>query len=192
MTTKINCQFQYRICYSILQGIKTVLSTLSLVQKSSNAHDCESRDWWTLFRGHALPLLLCVSKTISWAWYVPSSSDSSDHRSSAVSPRYKYNYFLRTDTWWVNGVWRLMSIVKRLPGVLNVTQNLRIVLLFDRRVDRSSFTLLLPPFPFWTFLYTSAQSRDCKIFLWTINLPRTYQRVELWLELRLNVHNLIV
>ena len=165
------------------------INFISLVQKSSNSHECESRDWWTLFRGHALPLLLCVSKTISWAWYVPSSSDNSDHRSSAVSPRHKYNYFLRSDTWWVNGVCRLMSIVKRLPGVLDVTQNLRIVLLFDRRVDGSSVT---PPFPFWTFLYMSAQSRDCKIFLWTIILLRTYQRVQLRLKLRLNAHYLIV
>ena len=79
--------------------------------------------------------------------------------------------------------------VQRLPGGLDVTQNLRIVLLFDRRVDGSSVT---PPFPFWTFLYMSAQSRDCKIFLWTIILLRTYQRVQLRLKLRLNAHYLIV
>ena len=33
-----------------------------------------------------LPLVLWVSNKISWAWYVPSSSDSSSQSSSAVSP----------------------------------------------------------------------------------------------------------
>ena len=157
-----------------------------------NSHDYQSRDLWTLFRGHALPLVLCVSKTISWAWYVPSSSESSDHKSSAVSPTdTNITIFssVTRDELMGCGDW---CHVQRLPGGLDVTQNLRIVLLFDRIVDSSSVTPPLPPFPFWTFLYMSAQSRDCKIFLWTIILLRTYQRVQLWLKLRLNAHYLIV
>ena len=91
---------------------------------------------------------------------MPSSSDISCHRSSAVSPRHRYNYTFDSSVtrdglmgWETAVMFEGNRPIQTLAfkqdyQILDVTQNLRIVLLFDRRVDRSSFTLLLPPFPF--------------------------------------------